>query len=186
MTACAPAGSTGRRARHERSSRLLAFTAGAVAAGAALPAVAAIPTPPAAPVRDAAGKWPRDLFPSGQHPTDHHGPSIPDEPDDAALIAVCAEFDAIERHINSHYAGGSREIDDDEERDVAIAPFQEAQDPLLERIIALRATTPGGLKARARTLASWDQDAMRHIGPGHYLEDRMLAALLRDMMGAPA
>ncbi len=102
---------------------------------------------------------------------------------DRELIAVCAEFDAIERHINSHYAGGSRNIEDDEERDVAIAPFQEAQEPLLERIIALRATTPDGFKARARTLALWNQDAMRQIGPGHYLEDRMLAALLRDLVG---
>ncbi len=110
-------------------------------------------------------------------------PPVADHHPDAALIAVCAEFDAIERHINSHYAGGSRNIEDDDERDVAIAPFQEAQAPLLERIIALRATTPGGFMARARTLALWDQDAMRHIGPGHYLEDRMLAALLRDMVG---
>ncbi len=109
---------------------------------------------------------------------DHHA--------DAELIAVCAEFDAIERHINSHYAGGSRKIEDDEERDAAIAPFQEAQAPLLERIIALRATTLDGFMARARTLALWDLDAMRQIGPGHYLEDRMLAALLRDMTEAPA
>ena len=29
---------------------------------------------------------------------------------DHELIGVCAEFDAIERHINSHYAGGSRKI----------------------------------------------------------------------------
>ncbi len=100
---------------------------------------------------------------------------------DCELIAVCAEFDAIERHINSHYAGGSRNIEDDEERDVAIAPFQEAQEPLLERIIALRATTLDGFMARARTLALWDLDAMRQIGPGNYLEYRMLAALLRDM-----
>ncbi len=102
---------------------------------------------------------------------------------DRELIGVCAEFDAIERHINSHYAGGSRKIEDDEERDGAIAPFQEAQAPLLERIIALRATTLDGFMARARTLALWDLDAMRQIGPGHYLEDRMLAALLRDMVG---
>ncbi len=102
---------------------------------------------------------------------------------DRELIAVCAEFDAIERHINSHFAGGSRKIEDDDERDGAVAPFQEAQEPLLERIIALRATTSDGFKARARTLAGWNQDAMRQIGPGHYLEDRMLAALLRDMVG---
>jgi len=104
---------------------------------------------------------------------------------DRELIAVCAEFDAIERYINSHYAGGSRKIEDDDERDVAIAPFQEAQEPLLERIVALLATTPDGFMARARTLALWDLDAMRQIGPGNYLEDRMLAALLRDMTGAP-
>ncbi len=105
---------------------------------------------------------------------------------DAELIAVCAEFDAIERHINSHYAGGSRKIEDDEERDVAIAPFQEAQEPLLERIIELRASTPDGFIARARTLALWDTEAIRHIGPENYLNERMLVALLRDMTGALA
>ncbi len=164
----------------------MAFTAGAVAAGTVLPAAAtAIPMPPAAPMREVAGKWPRNLFPPGQHPTDSHGPAISDGRDDAELIAVCAEFDVIERHINSHYAGGSRNIEDDEERDAAIAPMEEAQAPLLERIIALRATTLDGFMARARTLALWDLDAMRQIGPGHYLEDRMLAALLRDMTRAP-
>lgn len=40
-----------------------------------------------------------------------------------------------------------------------------------------------GFTARARTLALWGLDAMRQIGPGHYLEDRMLAALLGDMVG---
>jgi len=113
-------------------------------------------------------------------------PPVADHRPDAALIAVCAEFDVIERHINSHYAGGSRKIEDDEERDAVIAPLQEAQRPLLDRIIALRATTLDGFMARARTLALWDPDAMRQIGPGHYLEDRILAALLRDMTGAPA
>ena len=124
------------------------------------------------------------VAPSGKVwlPTD--GKSKSDNPD-AELISVCGQFDAIERHINSHYAGGSRKIEDDDERDLAIAPFQDAQAPLLERIIALRAATPDGYKARSRTLALWNQDAMRQIGPGHYLEYRMLAALLRDMTGAP-
>ncbi len=47
-------------------------------------------------------------------------------------------------------------------------------------------TVTDGLMVRAHILALWDQNAMRYIGPGHYLEDRMLAALLRDMVGEPA
>ncbi len=70
----------------------LAFTASAVAAGTALPAAAAIPMSSAAPVRDADGKWPRNLFPPGQHPTDCHGPKIPDEPNDAELLALATEI----------------------------------------------------------------------------------------------
>ena len=125
------------------------------------------------------------MAPGGQVRLPDGRKSKSDNPD-RELIAVCAEFDAIERHINSHYAGGSRNIEDDEERDAVIEPFQEAQDPLLERIVALRATTPAGFTARARTLALWNLDATRKIGPDHYLEDRMLAALLRDMTEAPA
>ena len=37
--------------------------------------------------------------------------------------------------------------------------------------------------ARARTLAGWNVEAMRRIGEGNYLNNRMLAALLRDMVG---
>ncbi len=70
----------------------MAFTASAVAAGTALPAAAAIPMSSAAPVRDADGKWPRNLFPTGQHPADAHGPKIPDEPNDAELLALATEI----------------------------------------------------------------------------------------------
>ncbi len=58
-----------------------------------------------------------------------------------------------------------------------------AQEPLLDRIVALRATTLDGFMARARTLAGWDVEATRKIGEDNYLNDRMLAALLRDMVG---
>ncbi len=158
----------------------------AVAASSVLPVAAAIAAPSNAtelpPVRDASGRWPKDLFPPGQHPTDANGPSTP-ESDDEELITVCAEFDAIEAHINAHYSGGALEIKDDEERDIAILPMQEAQEPLLDRIVALRATTLDGFMARARTLAGWDVEATRKIGEDNYLNERMLAALLRDMVG---
>lgn len=110
-------------------------------------------------------------------------PPVADHHADAELVAVCARFDAIERHINSHYSGGSRKIEDDEERDAVLAPFQEAQAPLLEHIVELRATTLDGFLARARTLALWDAQAIRQIGPENYLNERLLAALLRDMAG---
>ena len=165
----------------------LAMTAGAVVAGAVLPlpanAKGAQIEPPL--TCGIAGNWPRDIFPPGQHPAlDYHGPSAPDEPDDAELIAALAEFDAIERHVNSHFEGGANAIVDDRERDAVIVPLWETEREPLERACRMRAVTLEGLQARARTIVLEDLDLDPEVDAitEGYTNDRLIAALLRDLL----
>ncbi len=161
----------------------MAFTAGAVAAGTALPAAVAIPTPLAAPVRDAAGKWPRNLFPPGQHPADAHGPGIPDAPDDAELIAFCAELDVLEReYLATDFAAKPYSPADDQaeaERD----RIADAQAPIVDAICARPPQTTAGAMAVARSLALWDGDLFRQGGPDGCTNDRLVAVLVRGLTG---
>jgi hypothetical protein len=134
--------------------------------------------------RYAAGKGPRDIFPPGQHPADYYGPAIPDEPDDAALIVALAELDAIERHVNSLDPGEANAIEDDRKRHRVIAPIWEAQGPILERVCGIPARTMKGLQARARTilLENLDMDPAVDAMEAVYQSDRLIAALLRDLL----
>jgi hypothetical protein len=74
----------------------------------------------------------------------------------------------------------------DEWRDPIIEPFQDAQYDLLNRICAIRAVTLAGHVARARTYNLWDPNVLMRTDAededGGW-DDRLLAALLRDMVG---
>ena len=103
---------------------------------------------------------------------------------DAELIRLCGEFDALQRRILALYPEGATPIEDDNERAEAIAPLSDAQDELLDRICALRATTPAGIKARAKTLVLFVPDKAECADDeGGYVDERMIAALLRDLVG---
>ncbi len=134
------------------------------------------------PVQDAGGKWPRNLFPPGQHPTDCHGPSIPDEPDDSELIAACAGFDALERAYVATYATDIPESTPEwtaaeAERDRLLA----AEKPFLARMTELRAITLEGQTARARSLILWAPDLVGD-GTGDTI-GCLTHAVLRDLIG---
>lgn len=105
---------------------------------------------------------------------------------DAALLRLCAEFDALERQYQALFVGANAEGDDAEERrkpaEDAIAALQ---GPLLDRICALRATTPEGWRARAGTLALYAPHIARH-DPGDHVDSRMVGALLRDLLDGRA
>jgi hypothetical protein len=76
----------------------LAMTAGAVAARTVLPMAAK--AEPAA----GTGNWRRHTVPPGMYPArDSQGPCITDEPDDAALLASIAQFNALEHRIDGFY-----------------------------------------------------------------------------------
>ena len=90
--------------------------------------------------------WPRNLFPPRQHPTDHHGPSIPDEPDDAELIAVAtAAQDGFQALLAS---ATNLSILSDDDHDALYDRTYAFSDGL----IAMRATTPEGFAAKAMVL----------------------------------
>ncbi len=101
--------------------------------------------------------------------------------DDAELLAACGQFDALQRRLEALFDGPDW-IEDEAERDVALRPIEAAQDALLDRLCSLRATTMEGYRARAATLALYDPNVLRKIDDGHIVE-RMVAALLRDLVG---
>ena len=134
----------------------LAFTAGAVAARTVLPAVA-----------ETEGDFTMKMPSNGDHP-------------DAALLAVCAEFDMWERRLlatdfqaeSGTPAACAARIEQERCLD--------AQDPLVARMCDLRAVTLEGQRARARSLALWDPELMRPFCPD--AGDYLVAAIVRDLL----
>ncbi len=98
---------------------------------------------------------------------------------DAELLAACAAFDALEHQAAALHAGPGW-IVEDEERSTALAMIVERQGPWLERMCAIQVTSPIAWQVRARSLALWDQDMLADYEDG-YVNERLLAALLRDM-----
>ncbi len=103
-----------------------------------------------------------------------HAPvAAPPDPD-AELLAVCAEFDAMEHRRNAMF-------DDDTLTDEANAAIREEQAPLVDRLCEMQAITIEGMRARARSLVLYDDAVMeRH---SVYTNDRIVAAVLRDLIG---
>jgi hypothetical protein len=106
------------------------------------------------------------------------------ESPDSELLDLLAQFDALEREI--YPAGpGAQTIQAEDERDLAMAPLRARQEALLGRICTMRATTAAGWQARARSYVLWDDEMRKAIAagddPAAYDEDRMIAALIRDM-----
>ncbi len=162
----------------------MAFTASAVAAGTALPAAtAAIPASSAAPVRDADGKWPRNLFPLGQHPADCHGPAIPDAPDDADLIALCAQLDALEHEFAATDFSAKPDTPADNHAEAERARITDAQAPIVDAICARPPQTAAGAVAVAHSLALWDAELFRNGGPDGDTNERLVAVLVRGLTG---
>ena len=100
---------------------------------------------------------------------------------DAELIRLIAEFAALEhRFLAAH-----DDISDDDERDAFIGPIIEAQKPLLDRILTLRATTLPGFLARAKLLGLYEPEWTKEeniLSDGGSHNERMAGALIRDML----
>jgi len=159
----------------------------AVAASSVLPVAGAIAAPSNAtelpPVRDASGRWPKDVFPPGQHPADAHGPRIPDAPDDAELIALCAQLDALEREYLATDFGATPNTPADDHAEAERARIADAQAPIVDAICARPPQTTAGAVAVAHSLALWDGDLFRQGGPDGYTNERLVAVLVRGLMG---
>ncbi len=93
---------------------------------------------------------------------------------DAELLAVCAEFDAVEHRRNAMF-------DDDTLTDGANAAIREEQAPLVDRLCDLQAVTIQGMRARARSLVLYDDEVLERRTV--YTNGRIVAAVLRDLIG---
>ncbi len=93
---------------------------------------------------------------------------------DAELVRLCAECDALQRQIDALFDEEATPLPHAQQlvleraRDRVVEPLRVQQDPLLARIVEMRATTLQAHVARARTLAGWDKAPS--LGRGRLLE----------------
>jgi hypothetical protein len=93
---------------------------------------------------------------------------------DAELIRLCTEIDRIEdQWLSTLPVGGDIP-------DTVAAGISAQQEPLIEQICDMTASTLDGMRARARTIVKWAPDL---VSMPHDAADDMVAALLRDLIG---
>lgn len=106
----------------------------------------------------------------------HAATTLPDA--DAELIRLCAEFDRVERSRIALHEGDTQ-IEDDDERDLAMAPLNDQQDEMAPLIWDTQASTLEGVRAKARSFA---------LSYPEFLEDddswdkEFIASILRDLL----
>lgn len=104
---------------------------------------------------------------------------------DAELIALCHQFDELERAYQKIYDDPDA-TEDEDEADRLARPITSARAALLPRIIALRATTVEGLMTRARTVYLEDvqigREAVEVLEGSPYMNELLMASLHRDLM----
>ena len=101
---------------------------------------------------------------------------------DAEFLEVLGRFRKVEEAIFPAAGTGCQTIAEEDARDVRMAPLRASLDALGDRVCALRATTPDGWRARARALLLPYPDLPTDAASGLCLGDRLLHALIRDMV----
>lgn len=104
---------------------------------------------------------------------------------DAELIALCHQFDELERAYQKIYDDPDA-TEDEDEVDRLARPIAVDRAALLPRIIALHATTIEGLMTRARTVYLEDvqigREAVEVLEGSPYMNELLMASLHRDLM----
>jgi hypothetical protein len=101
---------------------------------------------------------------------------------DAALLAACVAYAGVRRRIDQFSRAKINLGEDALER--AHAGLHEAASSALARVAAHRAVTPEGHRARAAVIMFWDEgELIRLVGKYEILQDRLLLALLADLVG---
>lgn len=102
---------------------------------------------------------------------------------DELLITAAAAFCSLEERRVALIEGPGR-IDDDDDRDEALKPLAAAQTEPFRVLCDARATTPAGHRARASAIVLGDGGEIFYRAKVCGLpEDRLIAALLRDLVG---
>ncbi len=100
---------------------------------------------------------------------------------DEKLLVLCAEYGRIRRQIDRLSAGRTRI--DDEEQSRAYTELTDAGRIPLVASLSAKATTLDGHRARAALFLAWDEgELLRRVCREQVLEDRLLAALLLDIV----
>ncbi len=99
---------------------------------------------------------------------------------DQELIATCAAFSAADREYQAIYEA----VEDDEAACVAATAVSDAQlTPLINRMLVLRAKTPEGIAARAKTLGLYNGHGEFSLDIDHSTcAGRQIIGLLRDVL----
>ena len=98
---------------------------------------------------------------------------------DAELLRLASEFQALDHR----YAAIVDATDDDAEQDALLAPVCEAQDALLPCLLACRATTLEGIRARAACVVLFAPDYVWALEDSSHTDALLIGALLRDLAG---
>ncbi len=101
---------------------------------------------------------------------------------DAELIRLCAEFDRLQ-HIwwSLHEEGGPLEIEDDDERAIALLPLQAQQDEIAPLIWTTPARTMDGVRAKVRSWVLWAPEILWEQEDGMW-GDKWRITILRDLL----
>ena len=136
-------------------------------------------------IRNPDGTWPISLFPPGQHPRAdwQPGSSVPDEPDDADLIAACAAFCQAQADFDVANAESGWS-------DAEINRLSERWTAALNAVLASPSpTTPSGRIALAQAAQIALVIAVRDLGPDGWEanatpEHRMILMALSGVVGS--
>jgi hypothetical protein len=104
-------------------------------------------------------------------------------PADTELLAICAEFEAIERRMRAIYDGPERLTDEAAAEQVRALDASLA--PLLDRLGELKATTASGIHARAHLLAVHNPNNDYSFDYPDSVAGRLLRYLRRDATALP-
>ncbi len=111
--------------------------------------------------------------------------AFPADHPDAEFLGVLGQFREVEEAIFPAAGTGCQTIAEEDARDIRMAPLRASLDALGERVCALRATTPDGWRARAQALLLPYPDLPTDAASGLCLGDRLLHALIRDVIREP-
>jgi len=105
---------------------------------------------------------------------------------DAELIALCAKLDALEREFLATDFGALPNTPAGDRAEAEQDRISAAQRPIVNAICARLPITHEGVVGVARSLALGDADLFRRGGPDGYPNDRLIAALVRGLIGRAA
>lgn len=114
-------------------------------------------------------------------------PANADQGADAELISLCSCLDDLQRKFHATCYKGPFSMANELAAETQQALLYAEQKDPLDRIMPIRTATLAGFRARARarTLALFNEELEQDGGADGGLPDRMLWALVRDLVGEP-